>query len=70
MSFWENDYVKMLLELPQQIIFIGDSEENTKGIDNVDFIDVRNFMQSEKIIHYKKYFKPYNTGFIFYGCGI
>ena len=62
--FGKDEYVKNALRVSSKnnkIIFIGDSEENTKGIDNVDFIDVRNFMQSEKIIHYKNYFKPYNT---------
>ena len=62
--FGKDEYVKNALKITSKnnkIIFIGDSEENTKGIDNVDFIDVRNFMQSEKIIHYKNYFKPYNT---------
>lgn len=62
--FGKDEYVKNALRVSSKnnkIIFIGDSDENTKGIDNVDFIDVRNFMQSEKIIHYKNYFKPYNT---------
>jgi len=62
--FGKNEYVKNSLRITSKnnkVIFIGDCEENTKGIDNVDFIDARNFMQSEKIIHYKNYFKPYNT---------
>ena len=40
--FGKDEYVKNALRFPQKItkLFIGDSEENTKGIDNVDFIDV------------------------------
>ena len=62
--FGKDEYVKNALRVSSKnnkVIFLGDSEENTQGIDNVDFIDVRNFMQSEKIIHYKNFFKPYNT---------
>lgn len=62
--FGKDEYVKNALRISSKnnkIIFIGDSDENTQGIDNVDFVDVRNFMQSEKIIHYKNFFKPYNT---------
>lgn len=62
--FGKDEYVKNALRVSSKnnkVIFLGDSDENTQGIDNVDFIDVRNFMQSEKIIHYKNFFKPYNT---------
>ena len=62
--FGKDEYVKNALRVSSKnnkVIFLGDTEENTQGIDNVDFIDVRNFMQSEKIIHYKNFFKPYNT---------
>ena len=62
--FGKDEYVKNALRVSSKnnkVIFLGDSDENTQGIDNVDCIDVRNFMQSEKIIHYKNFFKPYNT---------
>jgi hypothetical protein len=62
--FGENEYVRNNLKISSKnnkIVFIGDKKENTKGIDNVDFIDVRNFMKSDEINNFKDYFKPYNT---------
>jgi hypothetical protein len=62
--FGENKYVRNNLKISSKnnkIIFIGDNKENTEGIDNIDFIDVRNFMKSDKINDFRDYFKPYNT---------
>mgnify|MGYP005988544895 CR=1 FL=1 len=62
--FGKNEYVKNNLKITSKnnkIVFIGDDEDNAKGIENVDFIDVRNFMQLDKIKYFREHFKPYNT---------
>jgi hypothetical protein len=60
-----SDYLKYNCEITSQtnkIILIGDEEvKSLSKINNVDFVNFKNYLENDEIKYLKSYFKPYNS---------